>query len=55
MRIGRTVIIPVILALGMAGSVLAGSEMAAAAVSAPSVHAQQAPIISVGPDMRYHD
>jgi hypothetical protein len=53
MRIGRTVIIPVILALGVAGTVLAGAEMSAAAASTPSVHVQHAVVFSVGPDMKY--
>jgi hypothetical protein len=53
MRIGRTVIIPVILALGVAGTVLAGAEMSAAAASTPSVHVQHAAVLSVGPDMKY--
>jgi hypothetical protein len=39
MRIGRAIIIPAILALGVAGSTLAGSAIVAAAGSAPSVHA----------------
>jgi hypothetical protein len=55
MRIGRTVIIPVILALGVAGSVLAGAEMSAAAVIAPAVHAQHAAVFYVGPDMKYRN
>jgi hypothetical protein len=54
MRIGRTIVIPVILALSVAGSILAGAEMSAAATGTPSVHVQQAPTISVGPDMRFH-
>ena len=54
MRIGRTLIIPVIVALSAAGSVLAGAQMSAAAVSAPSVHVQQTTGPSTGPLMRYH-
>jgi hypothetical protein len=54
MRIGRTVLIPVILALGVAGSVLAGAEMSAAVVHTPSVHAQQASATSASPGMHYH-
>ena len=54
MRIGRTVIIPVILALGVAGSVLADAQMAAAAAGAPSTHVQQTTTITVSPLMRYH-
>jgi hypothetical protein len=53
MRIGRAIIIPVILALGVAGSVLSGSAMAAAARHAPSVHAQAA-AASAKPHMYYH-
>jgi len=53
MRIGRTVIIPVILALSVVGTVLAGAEMSAAAASTPSVHVQTATVTYVGPDMKY--
>jgi hypothetical protein len=42
MRIGRTVIIPAILALGVAGSALAAPAAAVAAVHAPSIHTQTA-------------
>ncbi len=38
MRIRRAIIIPAVLALGVAGSVLSGSEIALAAGHAPSVH-----------------
>ena len=38
MRIGRAIIIPVILALGVAGSTLSGSAMSAATGHAPSAH-----------------
>ncbi len=38
MRIRRAVIIPVILALSAAGSILAGSAVPAAAAQAPSAH-----------------
>jgi hypothetical protein len=55
MRIGRTVLIRVILALGVAGSVLAGAEMSAAAAGAPSVHVQHTTTITDRPLMRYHD
>jgi hypothetical protein len=54
MRIGRTVIIPAILALGVVGSVLAGAEMSAAVVHTPSVHVQQATASSAAPGMRFH-
>lgn len=54
MRIRRALIIPAILALGMAGSVLSGPAMAAAAAHAPSVgvHAVAAPSNS---NMYYRD
>jgi hypothetical protein len=38
MRIRRTIIIPAILALSAAGSILAGSSVPAAAAQAPSAH-----------------
>jgi len=38
MRIIRTIIIPAILALGAAGSILAGSAAPAVAAQAPAVH-----------------
>ncbi len=53
MRIGRALIIPTILALGVAGSILAGSAMPVAAVHAPSVHVQAVTVSSV-PNMYYH-
>ncbi len=53
MRIGRALIIPAILALGAAGSILAGSAMPVAAVHAPSVHVQAVTVSSV-PNMYYH-
>jgi hypothetical protein len=37
MRIGRTIIMPAILALGLAGSILAGSAVPAVAAQAPAV------------------
>lgn len=40
MRIGRAIIIPAILALGVAGTVLPGAEIAMAAVHTPAVHLQ---------------
>jgi len=42
MRIRRDIIIPAILALSAAGSILAGSAMPVAAAQAPSVHVQAA-------------
>jgi hypothetical protein len=53
MRIGRVLIIPAILALSAAGSILSGSVMPAAAVHAPGVHAQAAAVSSV-PNIYYH-
>ena len=38
MRIGRAIIIPAIVALGVAGSVLPGAEIAMAAGHAPAAH-----------------
>jgi hypothetical protein len=55
MRIGRTVIIPIILALSVAGTVLAGAEMSAAAAGTPLVHVQRTTSFSVGPDMKYRN
>jgi hypothetical protein len=42
MRIGRAIIIPAIVALGVAGSVLPGAEIAMAAGHAPAAHVQTA-------------
>jgi hypothetical protein len=55
MRIGRTALIPIILALGVAGSVLAGSEVSAAVVHTSSVHAQQGTAYVSTPRMKYHE
>ncbi len=38
MRVGRAILIPAILALGVAGPVLAGSGISVAAGHAPSAH-----------------
>jgi hypothetical protein len=46
MRIGRAIIIPAILALSAAGSILAGSAVPVAAAQAPSVHVQAAAVSS---------
>jgi hypothetical protein len=54
MRIGRTALIPIILALGVAGSVLSGSEVSAVIVHTTSVHVQQATAPSTLPDMKLH-
>ncbi len=53
MRIGRPIIIPAILTLGIAGSALAGSAMASAAAYAPTVHVQ-ASATAGGTDVYYH-
>ena len=52
MRIGRAIIVPAILALGVAGSLLTGSAMIAAAGPAPSVHVQAA-AAAAHPNMVY--
>jgi len=51
MHIGRAIIIPAILALGVAGSALAGSAISAVAGSAPSVQVHAA---AATPDTFYH-
>jgi hypothetical protein len=53
MRIGRAIIIPAILVLSVAGSVLAAAEMSAAAEHAPSVHVQVT-ASSAGPRVHYY-
>lgn len=53
MRIGRAIIIPAILALGVTGSVLSGAGMAAAAGHAPSAHVL-ATASSAAPQTYYH-
>jgi hypothetical protein len=52
MRIGRAVIIPVILALSAAGSILSVAAVPATTVAAPSAHVQ---VVAAGarPDMLY--
>ena len=47
MSIRRTVIIPAILALSAAGSILAGSAVPVAAAQTPSVHVQAAGVSAV--------
>jgi hypothetical protein len=51
MRIGRAIIIPVILAFGVAGSIVSGSAVSAAAGHSASVHVQAA---SAGVGIYYH-
>lgn len=53
MRIGRAIIIPAIAAIGMAGSVLAGSAMPAAAANVPNATAQVL-TIQPGSNMFHH-
>jgi len=57
MRIGRVVIIPAILALGVAGSTVAGSAIAMASVH-PHVHASGSHVAAKGasadPNIYYH-
>ena len=53
MRIGRALIVPAILALGVAGSLLTGSAMPAAAGHDASVHVQAA-AVSLSPNTLYH-
>jgi len=54
MRIGRRIIIPAILALGVAGSALVGAEISAAAAHASSAGAHVS-AVSISPDTFYHD
>ncbi len=54
MRIGRAIIIPVILALGTAGSILAGSAVPAAAAQAPTAHVQSTASYA-RPLMHFHE
>ncbi len=53
MRIGRPILIPAILTLSVAGSILAGSAMSPAVAHAPSVHVQASANFG-GPDVFYH-
>jgi len=49
MRLGRKIIIPAILALSAAGSILAGSAVPASAAQAPSVH-----VLAASPQTYYY-
>lgn len=51
MRIGRTIIIPALLALGVTGSALSGSVVPAATGHAPSAHVLAVP---TAPTIWYH-
>jgi hypothetical protein len=53
MRIGRAIIIPAILALGVAGGAVVGAAIPAAAANAPIVHVYTVGI-STGTDMYHH-
>lgn len=53
MRIIPGIIIPAILALGVAGSILSGAEMTVTAAHATSVHAHVAAMSSL-PHMKFH-
>jgi len=48
MRIRKSIIIPAILALSAAGSILAGSSVSVAAAHAPTVH-----VVAASPDSFY--
>lgn len=52
MRIRRTLVVPAILALGVAGSLLTGSAISAAAGPVATVHVQAA-ASSAAPDILY--
>jgi hypothetical protein len=53
MRISRDIIIPAILALGAAGSIVAASAVPAVAAQAPAAHVQ-ASAVSAHPDTWYY-
>jgi hypothetical protein len=53
MSVKKSVIIPAILALGAAGSILTGSAASVAAAQAPTVHVVAA-TSSAGPNFHYH-
>ena len=53
MHIGRAIIIPAILALGAAGSILSSSAVSAATAHASIVHVQAAAPSAI-PDIFYH-
>jgi hypothetical protein len=53
MRIGRAIIIPAVLALGAAGSILASSAATATAAQVPAAHSQSVHLI-VQPYLYYH-
>lgn len=53
MRMGRAVVIPTMLALAVAGSILAGSAAPAVTAQAPSAHAH-APVVAAAPETMYY-
>ncbi len=53
MRVGRVVLIPVILALSAAGSTLAGSALTVAAGQSPTIHSV-ADAAAAAPNLYYH-
>jgi hypothetical protein len=54
MRIGRIILIPGIVALGMAGWIVTSAEASAATVHAPPAYVHLA-TTSVGPMVHYHN
>jgi hypothetical protein len=54
MRVGRAIIIPAILALSMAGTVLTGAETAVAAVHTATVHVKTIELPGITSTL-YHD
>ncbi len=52
MHIGRTIIIPAVLALGLAGSLLSGAAISVAAAPAAGAHVQAA-AAHITPDLMY--
>ncbi len=54
MRMKRAIIISAILALGTAGSILAGSAVPAAAAQAPSAHGVSVSVTSAHQGFYYH-
>jgi len=51
MRIGRKIIVPAILALGAAGSILASSAVPVLSAQAPAVHT----VAAAAPQTYYHN
>ena len=53
MRMGRSVVIPTILGLAVAGSILAGSVAPAVTAQAPSAHPHTA-VVAAAPETMYY-